>query len=589
MLATALELLYRLSAGRGGAGVVQPDALRPLRRALAEEGWHRADLPRVVLVGEFKAGKSTLLNALFGRRVAASDVLEMTSWVARYWPAIADRCTLLHADGTESERDLEEFLADCEARRLDGATLASIDRVDVAVRGTALGCAIVDCPGLGSTTRENERRLLDAVQEADAVLWVVDVDAVGSLRDASLVQTLRQLGLPMLVTLAKCDLLDDPSELDELVAWLARSLSMDAGAVFPTAALPALNASLRGAPAPADTGVPNLITHLREQVAPRRSALRAKAQAAHHRAAAQHADRLLAEAERQVTDAESAVRDFGAITNRVRDLVGVQVEAEVLDAVRERLFEGQQEALAGDLAAALRRGALSDQTMTDIFRQRLGDGYLDDLWTRLAGLFGGRIAEVWAAQHAGVRAELEVLCQRFDAEAGLALRTGVQANGVETRIAAASSAAMETGVRASLGLAGAATAYAAWLGPAAAQVTLGAAATGVGIPIALVGVGVSAALAWRQRRDAEMQVAAQVAGILDAWRTQFVDGVVRGQLLPRLALVNEAVARQLLADFERQAGSGFPEGDLAAFRAEITKVRRGLESAMSSGALPGRG
>jgi hypothetical protein len=227
--------------------------------------------------------------------------------------------------------------------------------------------------------------------------------------------------------------------------------------------------------------------------------------------------------------------------------------------------------------------------MTDIFRQRLGDGYLDDLWTRLAGLFGGRIAEVWAAQHAGVRAELEVLCQRFDAEAGLALRTGVQANGVETRIAAASSAAMETGVRASLGLAGAATAYAAWLGPAAAQVTLGAAATGVGIPIALVGVGVSAALAWRQRRDAEMQVAAQVAGILDAWRTQFVDGVVRGQLLPRLALVNEAVARQLLADFERQAGSGFPEGDLAAFRAEITKVRRGLESAMSSGALPGRG
>ena len=587
MLATALELLDRLSAGRGGAGVVQPETLRPLRRALAEEGWHRADLPRVVLVGEFKAGKSTLLNALFGRRVAASDVLEMTSWVARYWPATADRCTLIHADGTEADRDLAVFLADCEGRRLDVATLASIDRVDVAVRGTSFGCAIVDCPGLGSTTRENERRLLDAVQEADAVLWVVDVDAVGSLRDASLAQTLRQLGLPMLVTLAKCDLLDDPSELDELVAWLARSLSMDAGAVFPTAALPALNASLRGAPAPTDTGVPTLITHLREQVAPRRSALRAQAQAAHHRAAAQHADRLLAEAERQVTDAESAVRDFGAITNRVRDLVGAQVEAEVLDAVRERLFEGQQEALAGDLAAALRRGALSDQTMTDIFRQRLGDGYLDDLWTRLAGLFGGRIAEVWAAQHAGVRAELEVLCQRFDAEAGLALRTGVQANGVETRIAAASSAALDTGVRASLGLAGAATAYAAWLGPAAAQVTLGAAATGVGIPIALVGVGVSAALAWRQRRNAEMQVAAQVAGILDAWRAQFVDGVVRGQLLPRLAVVNEAVARQLLADFERQACAGFPEGDLAAFRAEITRVRRGLEGATSAPALPG--
>jgi GTP-binding protein EngB required for normal cell division len=587
MLAAALDILERLSVGRSRPGVVDAAALRPLRRALAEEEWHRSDLTRIVLVGEFKAGKSTLLNALFGRRVAASDVLEMTSWVARYWPAGADRCTVLYVDGTAEDRDLASFLADCEARRLETAVLARIDRVDIAVRGTDLGCAIVDCPGIGSTTRANERRLLDAVEEADAVIWVVDVDAVGSLRDASLVQTLRGLGLPVLVTLAKCDLLDDPAEQDELVAWLARTLSVEPGQVFSTSALPALEAALRGASAPEETGIPGLVRHLREQIAPRRVALRAQAEAAHNRAMAQHAETLLAEADARVAAAETTVRDFVSITLRLRDLVAAQVEAEVLDSVRERLFEGQREALAGDLEAALRRGALSDQTMTDIFRQRLGDGYLDALWGRLADLFGTRIAAGWAAQHAGVRAELEILCRRFDAEAGLALKTGVQTGAVETRIAAASSAVLETGVHASLGVAGAAAAYAAWIGPAAAQVTLGAAVTGVGLPIALVGVGVSAALAWRQRRNAEAQAAAQVAGILDAWRAQFVDGVVRCQLLPRLAAVNDSVAEQLITDFAREAFAALPDGELVALRGEIARVRHGLAGVGSTRALSG--
>ena len=47
----------------------------------------RPDLIRVLVMGEFKAGKSTLINALLGRAVAATDVFEMTTVVCRIIPA----------------------------------------------------------------------------------------------------------------------------------------------------------------------------------------------------------------------------------------------------------------------------------------------------------------------------------------------------------------------------------------------------------------------------------------------------------------------------------------------------------------------
>ena len=46
----------------------------------------RPERVHVLVLGEFKAGKSTLINALVGRVVAAVDVFEMTQAVCRIVP-----------------------------------------------------------------------------------------------------------------------------------------------------------------------------------------------------------------------------------------------------------------------------------------------------------------------------------------------------------------------------------------------------------------------------------------------------------------------------------------------------------------------
>ncbi len=54
---------------------------------------------RIALLGEFNSGKSTLLNALSGRTVAATDALEMTSWVATIRRGPVDEATVIFAEG----------------------------------------------------------------------------------------------------------------------------------------------------------------------------------------------------------------------------------------------------------------------------------------------------------------------------------------------------------------------------------------------------------------------------------------------------------------------------------------------------------
>jgi hypothetical protein len=136
---------------------------------------------RVAIAGRVKAGKSTLLNALVGERLAATDAGECTRVVTWYRHALGYRVTAeLRPTGT---RDLE-------FRRHDGALaielgdleLESIERIDVGWPSQKLAdLTLIDTPGLGSatagTSERTTRALLDDEDdgpgEADAVVYLM--------------------------------------------------------------------------------------------------------------------------------------------------------------------------------------------------------------------------------------------------------------------------------------------------------------------------------------------------------------------------------------------------------------------------------
>jgi hypothetical protein len=139
----------------------------------------RLDEPlRVALVGRVKAGKSTLLNALLGERLAPTDAGECTRVVTLYRHGAVPRVVLRQTTG--ARRVLPVHRAE-GALQLDlgGVPPPEVDRLEVDWPTPGLAVAtFVDTPGISSLSAEVSGRttaFLEAGQElpgADAVVFL---------------------------------------------------------------------------------------------------------------------------------------------------------------------------------------------------------------------------------------------------------------------------------------------------------------------------------------------------------------------------------------------------------------------------------
>jgi len=124
------------------------DADDGTRRRVTDLAAGLDDLFLLVVAGEFNAGKSTLVNALFGRRVMEEGPVPTT-----------DKITVLrHGEADETHRR-GDFVTE---RRVSHPLLESL--------------ALVDTPGTNSIVREHQALTEDFVPRADLVLFVTSYD-----------------------------------------------------------------------------------------------------------------------------------------------------------------------------------------------------------------------------------------------------------------------------------------------------------------------------------------------------------------------------------------------------------------------------
>ncbi len=141
---------------------------------------NRLDEPlRVAIAGRVKSGKSTLLNALVGERLAPTDAGECTRIVT--WYRDGHTYQVLAQPRVGEPRQLR-FHRDNDAIEvdLDGLDPAAIDQLLVTWPSQTLRTAtLIDTPGIGSLSEQVSRRawdLLAADDEetpADAVLYLM--------------------------------------------------------------------------------------------------------------------------------------------------------------------------------------------------------------------------------------------------------------------------------------------------------------------------------------------------------------------------------------------------------------------------------
>ncbi len=171
LVAEAQTLLLRAEKTFAGTPEVE-------RLAQARE---RLDGPlRVAIAGKVKAGKSTLLNALVGERLAPTDTGECTRIVTWYRDGHTYQVLLHPVDGSEAQQ--ARFHRDDGAIDIDlaGRSALDYDRIDVTWPSAGLRTmTLIDTPGVGSLSEGVANRAFefldpnDAETQADAVLYLM--------------------------------------------------------------------------------------------------------------------------------------------------------------------------------------------------------------------------------------------------------------------------------------------------------------------------------------------------------------------------------------------------------------------------------
>ena len=142
---------WRRSVTRSSRGSVRTPVTR------YDRSGDRLDEPlRVAIAGRLKAGKSTLVNALIGRRVAPTAAGECTRVVTRFRYGPADRVDVVLPRRVPAQPAAGRRRDDPAAAR--GAARAGSAYVDVTLTSEKLrDLTVVDTPGLASTDTGGQR------------------------------------------------------------------------------------------------------------------------------------------------------------------------------------------------------------------------------------------------------------------------------------------------------------------------------------------------------------------------------------------------------------------------------------------------
>jgi predicted GTPase len=205
------------------AGLLADGARRDLLEARTRV---REDRFNLVMLGEFKRGKSTLINALLDRDLVPTGVVPLTSVVTVIGAGPPDRLVVRYADGPELERPVEELgeyvtEAGNPGNRL-GVELARVELDHELLRG---GLELVDTPGIGSVHSQNTEVARDFLPRVDAALCVLDAGQPLSEAERQLFVDAARRVPRLLIVINKIDHLDEADR--EVAVEFVRSALRD--------------------------------------------------------------------------------------------------------------------------------------------------------------------------------------------------------------------------------------------------------------------------------------------------------------------------------------------------------------------------
>ncbi|MEW6543764.1 MAG: dynamin family protein [Nitrospirota bacterium] len=190
---------------------------------------------RLAVLGQFKRGKSSLLNALLGEPILPTGVLPLTALPTflRRGSERLVRVTLAHGwckRVTGSVETLSQVLAHYATEQGNPGNRLGVAQVEVEHPGSLLadGVEIVDTPGIGSTVLQNTRTAKAVLPACDAAIFVLSPDPPITEVEVEFLRSVKEAAAKTVFVVNKADRLS-PADRQELVTFLRRVLHEQAG------------------------------------------------------------------------------------------------------------------------------------------------------------------------------------------------------------------------------------------------------------------------------------------------------------------------------------------------------------------------
>lgn len=225
---STVEPLTRLSDVQSILRSTAQPQLAELVKRLRDDLIHKR--VHVVVSGEFKRGKSSLINALLGDGCQLPvDVLPTTAVVHLLRYSATPGMTVHRADGSEEKQPhMADGLRAFAAEESGGSVKAAeIEYLELALPAPLLqeGLILVDTPGINDVVQSRSAVVERMIPLADAVIFVQDagVQLSGSEKQFLSERLLKGLTPPILFVLNKLDQIED-IERDNVIMDTERSL-----------------------------------------------------------------------------------------------------------------------------------------------------------------------------------------------------------------------------------------------------------------------------------------------------------------------------------------------------------------------------
>lgn len=244
-LAGLLAAASRQLEALGSPGNTHATQLRSLGERLDAGRFHLA------VLGQFKRGKSTFINALLESPLLPSSVVPLTALPTFIRWGDRAEARVCYQDGrapeigpSGPEEPLEVFLSRYVSEAGNPCNHKGVSQVEVRFPSPLLreGLVIIDTPGIGSTWKHNTEATLQFLPQCDAALFLVAPDPPMTEVEVAFLAKVRAKVHRILFVLDKVDYLDG-AEREVIRPFLRQVLEQNLG--FPEGT-PIYEASARG-------------------------------------------------------------------------------------------------------------------------------------------------------------------------------------------------------------------------------------------------------------------------------------------------------------------------------------------------------